>query len=74
MNRGTTKGALKRAAADARIRKGVSIHSRRQRHATHLVEAGLNLRGIQDQLGHASPTTTARIVAFDPVTEQVTFE
>lgn len=60
MDRGTTQRAFKRAAEDARIRKQVSIHSLRHSYATHLVEAGLNLRGVQDQLGHASPTTTAR--------------
>jgi len=62
MDRGTTQRAFKRAAEDARIRKQVSIHSLRHSYATHLVEAGLNLRGVQDQLGHASPTTTARYV------------
>lgn len=62
MDRGTTQRAFKRAAEDAHIRKQVSIHSLRHSYATHLVEAGLNLRGVQDQLGHASPTTTARYV------------
>lgn len=62
MDRGTTQRAFRRAAEDARIRKQVSIHSLRHSYATHLVEAGLNLRGVQDQLGHASPTTTARYV------------
>jgi integrase len=62
MDRGTTQRAFKRAAEDAGICKRVSIHSLRHSYATHLVEAGLNLRGVQDQLGHASPTTTARYV------------
>lgn len=62
MDRGNTQRAFRRAAADARIRKRVSIHSLRHSYATHLVEAGLNLRDVQDQLGHASPETTARYV------------
>lgn len=70
MDRGTTQRAFKRAAADARIRKRVSIHSLRHSYATHLVEAGLNLRGVQDQLGHASPTTTARYVRMTETSRQ----
>ena len=71
MDRGTTQRAFKRAAQDARIRKQVSIHSLRHSYATHLVEAGLNLRGVQDQLGHASPTTTARYVRMTEVSRQL---
>ena len=70
MDRGTTQRAFKRAAAHARIRKQVSIHSLRHSYATHLVEAGLNLRGVQEQLGHASPTTTARYVRMTEVSRQ----
>lgn len=29
---------------------------------THLIEVGLNLRGVQELLGHACPKTTARYV------------
>lgn len=70
MDRSPTQRAFKRAADDAGMRKRVSIHSLRHSYATHLVEAGLNLRSVQDQLGHASPTTTARYVRMTEVSKQ----
>ena len=54
---------------DCGIRKHVSIHSLRHSYATHLIEAGLNLRGVQEQIGHANPDTIARYVRL---TERVT--
>ena len=62
MDRGTTQKAFAKVVRDCGIRKKVSIHSLRHSYATHLVEAGLNLRGVQEQLGHACPNTTARYV------------
>lgn len=62
MDRGTTQRAFKCVVADCGIHKKVSIHSLRHAYATHLIEAGLHLRGIQEQLGHACPNTTARYV------------
>lgn len=59
MDRGGVQEALKAALKDVGIAKRISVHSLRHSFATHLVEMGVQLRLIQDILGHASPQTTA---------------
>lgn len=61
MNRGSVQGAFIRAKKKANINKrGVSIHTLRHSYATHLLEAGVNIRVIQRYMGHRMLETTMK--------------
>jgi integrase/recombinase XerD len=59
VTRTSLQSAFYRARKKAGIHKRAHVHTLRHSYATHLMEAGVHLRLIQDNLGHGSPKTTA---------------
>lgn len=49
---------FKQACRKAKIKKQVSVRHLRHAYAVHLLEAGVDLRFVQEYLGHSDPRTT----------------
>lgn len=58
---------LKKARLEANIIKNVSVHNLRHSYATHLLEAGIDIRIIQKYLGHDSISSTMIYTHLTPI-------
>ncbi|MGK7934979.1 MAG: tyrosine-type recombinase/integrase [Xenococcaceae cyanobacterium] len=66
MDRSVVHRMIKRACKRVGIDERASAHWLRHSHASHSLEAGCNLRLLQQSLGHASVTTTERYLHISP--------
>jgi site-specific recombinase XerD len=72
MNESALQRAFRAAVRESGVPKQATVHTLRHSYATHLLEAGVNLRIIQSYLGHASPATTAIYTHLTSITETQT--
>jgi integrase/recombinase XerD len=71
MSKSSVQDAFHAALKESGNNKRASVHTLRHSWATHLLEAGVNLRLIQEWLGHSSPATTSVYTHLTAKAEQL---
>jgi site-specific recombinase XerD len=75
MARGSVQGALRKATKSTGLnKKGVSVHTLRHSYATHLLEKGVNIRLVQQFLGHNSLQSTMVYLHFTTAGQKDAYE
>ena len=65
LNQGVVQRAIRQLRAQLNLPDTVTPHALRHSFATHLLVDGVNIRAIQELLGHASLSTTQRYTELD---------
>jgi site-specific recombinase XerD len=75
MARGSVQGALRKATKSTGLnKKGVSVYTLRHSYATHLLEKGINIRLVQQFLGHNSLLSTMVYLHFTTAVQKDAYE
>ena len=69
MDKSGVQRAFRAALKQSGLKKAATVHTLRHSYATHLLEAGVNLRLIQSYLGHRSLVSTAIYTHITPASE-----
>jgi integrase/recombinase XerD len=70
MDRGGLQKSMRVIVRDCGIHKLITVRSLRHSYGAHLVEAGINLRTIEHEMGHECPKTTALYMQLTDVTQR----
>jgi site-specific recombinase XerD len=74
MDHSSVQKAFRAALQASGVGKAATVHTLRHSYATHLVEAGVSLRLVQQYLGHSSLQATMLYVHLTPNAQQTAVE